>query len=141
MTGPKTKALGGCSGVGHVEVMSDTMVDAKVIRGAVRLACRAPSLHNSQPWRWVVDTGGLHRFLDPARLMISADNSGREVVISGHLHRDPRHRTGIPVALVGGLLEREARLQALIRIGLAPAIEQVPPPSPRRALEEVLQFG
>lgn len=62
--------------------MPDTMVDSEVIRGAVQLACRAPSLHNSQPWRWVVDTDGLHLFLDPARLMFSADSSGREAVIS-----------------------------------------------------------
>ena len=35
--------------------MPATMVDTEVIRDAVRLACRAPSLHNSQPWRWVVE--------------------------------------------------------------------------------------
>jgi nitroreductase len=37
-----------------VEV-AQTMVDADVIKGAVELAVRAPSLHNSQPWRWVAD--------------------------------------------------------------------------------------
>jgi nitroreductase len=62
--------------------MSDTVVDIDVIRDAVRLACRAPSLYNSQPWRWVVDGDGLHLYLDPARLMYSADHSGREAVIS-----------------------------------------------------------
>ena len=30
-------------------------MDTKVIRDAVWLACRAPSLHNSQPWRWVAE--------------------------------------------------------------------------------------
>src|SRR5208283_6015163 len=29
--------------------------DSEVIRDAVMLASRAPSLHNSQPWRWVVE--------------------------------------------------------------------------------------
>ncbi|BBY14568.1 Acg family FMN-binding oxidoreductase [Mycolicibacterium litorale] len=62
--------------------MSDTVVATEVIRDAVRLACRAPSLHNSQPWRWVADADGLHLFLDPARLMYWADRSGREAVIS-----------------------------------------------------------
>ncbi|BBZ08730.1 NAD(P)H nitroreductase [Mycolicibacterium doricum] len=58
------------------------MVDSQVIRDAVQLACRAPSLHNSQPWRWVVEGDQLRLFLDPARLLHSADRSGREAVIS-----------------------------------------------------------
>lgn len=33
--------------------MLETTVDSEVLTEAVRLACRAPSLHNSQPWRWV----------------------------------------------------------------------------------------
>ncbi|WP_414686250.1 hypothetical protein, partial [Mycobacterium sp.] len=28
--------------------------DTRVITTAVELACHAPSLHNSQPWKWVV---------------------------------------------------------------------------------------
>ncbi|MFS0900583.1 Acg family FMN-binding oxidoreductase [Mycolicibacterium litorale] len=62
--------------------MSDTVVETEVISDAVQLACRAPSLHNSQPWRWVADDRGLHLFLDRSRLMYSADRSGREAVIS-----------------------------------------------------------
>lgn len=58
------------------------MVAAEVIRDAVELACRAPSLHNSQPWRWVAVADGLHLFLDPSRVLDSADRSGREAVIS-----------------------------------------------------------
>ena len=27
-------------------------VDEQTVRGAIALACRAPSVHNSQPWRW-----------------------------------------------------------------------------------------
>ncbi|MGH3595497.1 MAG: hypothetical protein ACRDUT_05920, partial [Mycobacterium sp.] len=30
--------------------MPATMVGIEVIKDAVRLACRAPSLHNTQPW-------------------------------------------------------------------------------------------
>ncbi len=30
-------------------------VDMEVLKTAVLLACRAPSVHNSQPWRWVAD--------------------------------------------------------------------------------------
>jgi hypothetical protein len=62
--------------------MPDTMVDPKVINAAVALACRAPSLHNSQPWRWVSDNAGLHLFADPTRKVHVADPSGREALIS-----------------------------------------------------------
>ena len=54
----------------------------KVIRDAVQLACRAPSLHNSQPWRWVVDGSTLHLFADVGRLMSAADPLGREIILS-----------------------------------------------------------
>ena len=53
-----------------------------VIRDAVTLACRAPSLHNSQPWRWVSDGQTLHLFADCSRLMLAADSVGREVTLS-----------------------------------------------------------
>ena len=62
--------------------MPDTMVDAEVIKSAVQLACRAPSLHNSQPWRWVADGGSLKLFLDRDRVVHSTDRSGREAIIS-----------------------------------------------------------
>ena len=47
------------------QVVDTEMVpDSKVIRDAVKLACRAPSLHNSQPWRWVADGVDTHLFAD-----------------------------------------------------------------------------
>src|SRR6202171_1693408 len=62
--------------------MPDAMVDAEVLKDAVQLACRAPSLHNSQPWQWVADTAGLHLFFDRSRWVHSTDKSGREALIS-----------------------------------------------------------
>ena len=62
--------------------MHGTLVDVKVITDAVRLACRAPSLHNSQPWRLDVDGKGVHLFLDTSRIMPSTDRSAREAIIS-----------------------------------------------------------
>ena len=59
-----------------------TMVDVDVITGAMKLAVRAPSLHNSQPWRWVADGGVLELFADPTRIGRSTDSTGREVLIS-----------------------------------------------------------
>ena len=62
--------------------MHGTLVDVKVITDAVRLACRAPSLHNSQPWRLDRDGKGVHLFLDTSRIMPSTDRSAREAIIS-----------------------------------------------------------
>src|SRR5271166_2090573 len=62
--------------------MPDTLVDADVLRAAVQLACRAPSLHNSQPWQWVAEGAGLHLYVDHSRILYSADKSGREAHIS-----------------------------------------------------------
>ena len=46
------------------------------------LACRAPSLHNSQPWRWILEGDRLQLFADPDRVVRRTDRSGREVLIS-----------------------------------------------------------
>jgi hypothetical protein len=62
--------------------MTQTMVDAGVISSAVELACRAPSLHNSQPWRWVAGSTIVDLFADPHRIVASTDSSGREAIIS-----------------------------------------------------------
>ena len=62
--------------------MSEASMRTVVIERAVELACRAPSLHNSQPWRWVADGAVLHLFADPARIGRHTDSTGREVIIS-----------------------------------------------------------
>jgi nitroreductase len=62
--------------------MTQAVVDADVIKRAVDLACRAPSLHNSQPWRWVAEAGVLHLFSDPTRIGRHTDSTGREVIVS-----------------------------------------------------------
>ena len=60
--------------------MRDRVVFAEVVRRAVQLACRAPSLHNSQPWRWVLEGRAVHLFVDPARAPVHTDTSGREAL-------------------------------------------------------------
>ena len=62
--------------------MAQMMADTKVITTAVQLACRAPSLHNSQPWRWVASSTSVDLFVDPHRTVTSTDRSGREAIIS-----------------------------------------------------------
>ncbi len=56
--------------------------DSEVIRDAVMLASRAPSLHNSQPWRWVVPGAGLQLWADSRRMMHATDRTGREMILS-----------------------------------------------------------
>jgi hypothetical protein len=59
-----------------------TVVSSDVIAGAVHLACRAPSIHNSQPWRFVGEGAGvIHLYLDRDRL-VDTDSSGRQAVLS-----------------------------------------------------------
>jgi len=64
------------------KTMTQLMMDAKLITTAVELACRAPSLHNSQPWRWVASSTSVDLFVDPHRTVTSTDRSGREAIIS-----------------------------------------------------------
>ncbi|MGV0792263.1 Acg family FMN-binding oxidoreductase [Mycolicibacterium sp. XJ1819] len=62
--------------------MTTGPTDTDVITTAVELACRAPSLHNSQPWRWVATATGVELLADPHRVVRSADDAGREALIS-----------------------------------------------------------
>jgi len=62
--------------------MQDTLIRTDILRAAVQLACRAPSLHNSQPWQWVAEGSGLHLYVDHSRALPSTDKSGREAYIS-----------------------------------------------------------
>ena len=62
--------------------MTQTVADTKVLTTAIELACRAPSLHNSQPWRWVARSATVDLFVDPRRKVTSTDRSGREAIIS-----------------------------------------------------------
>jgi len=69
-----------------VSPVTDSRPSDDTIRQAVELACRAPSLHNSQPWRWIVSEDGGRRSIelhaDPTRIGRSTDRSGRELVMS-----------------------------------------------------------
>jgi hypothetical protein len=59
-----------------------SMLDTRVLQKAVQLACRAPSVHNSQPWRWVAEGEVLRLFVDRHRTVPGTDRSGREAIIS-----------------------------------------------------------
>ena len=62
--------------------MTQTMANTGVITSALELACRAPSLHNIQPWHWVAGRTSVDLYIDPHRKVTSTDRSGREAIIS-----------------------------------------------------------
>lgn len=62
--------------------MTSATAGTEIIAKAIHLACRAPSLHNSQPWRWIVGEAAVDLFADHERVVRSADRSGREAIIS-----------------------------------------------------------
>lgn len=54
----------------------------ETMRSALELACRAPSVHNSQPWRWKLAERSVHLYQDRSRLLPALDPTGRELVMS-----------------------------------------------------------
>ncbi|MEU2348491.1 hypothetical protein [Modestobacter sp. NPDC049651] len=52
------------------------------VRAAVALANQAPSVHNSQPWLWVLGDRTVHLHADPARALPATDPEGRDLRIS-----------------------------------------------------------
>ncbi|KUL23572.1 Acg family FMN-binding oxidoreductase [Actinoplanes awajinensis] len=49
---------------------------------AATFACQAPSLHNSQPWRWRVDSDNLDLRLETGRVLGTTDPDARLAVLS-----------------------------------------------------------
>ncbi|MFF0488446.1 Acg family FMN-binding oxidoreductase [Nocardia sp. NPDC004068] len=56
--------------------------DHRTLLAVMRLAVRAPSVHNTQPWRWRFDGARLHLYSDPDRVLAAADPHGRQRTIS-----------------------------------------------------------
>lgn len=59
-----------------------THPDPVTMRAALDVACRAPSVHNTQPWRWAVADHSVHLFADRTRQLPVIDHAGRELTIS-----------------------------------------------------------
>jgi hypothetical protein len=62
--------------------MNARFPDAGPIRMALTLAGRAPSVHNTQPWGWRVDTASLHLYSDAGRQLPHTDPDGRDLILS-----------------------------------------------------------
>jgi hypothetical protein len=59
-----------------------TDLDRSTARAAIALANRAPSVHNSQPWRWRIGPSSIHLFADPTRALPATDPEGRGLRLS-----------------------------------------------------------
>lgn len=59
-----------------------TTYDETDLRRAAQAAIRAPSLHNSQPWRFRLRDGGIEVLADPSRQLTVADSGGWAVRIA-----------------------------------------------------------
>lgn len=57
-------------------------VSEDALRGVVAAATLAPSLHNSQPWRFRVDATGVDLYADRSRGVPVLDPTGRQLVLS-----------------------------------------------------------
>ncbi len=56
--------------------------DAGTVGAVLALATRAPSVHNSQPWRWRVGAESLHLYADPTMHLPKTDPDQRDMIIS-----------------------------------------------------------
>ncbi|SNQ48416.1 Nitroreductase [Frankia canadensis] len=55
---------------------------AELAREVVAASAAAPSIHNTQPWLWQLDAGGLTLFADRSRQLDVADPQGRQLLLS-----------------------------------------------------------
>lgn len=62
--------------------MNARFPDASTVRTVLALASRAPSVHNTQPWRWLVGAESLHLYADMDLQLPNTDPDGRDLMLS-----------------------------------------------------------
>lgn len=62
--------------------MPTTKPDHQTLVAAIELANRAPSVHNTQPWRWLLGAESVHLMADRTRQVPVTDPDGRDLLLS-----------------------------------------------------------
>lgn len=62
--------------------MTARKVDDRTVLEAIELANRAPSVHNTQPWRWLLGDQSVHLMADQSRRLSVTDPEGRDLLLS-----------------------------------------------------------
>lgn len=57
-------------------------IDRSILRDAVALAVRAPSIHNTQPWLWRLSSDRIDLYADPSRQLAVVDPIRRGLLVS-----------------------------------------------------------
>lgn len=80
-------------------------VDSGAVHAALELAGRAPSVHNTQPWRWQLGEAVIHLYADTARWLPATDPDGRDLLMScgAWLHH---LRTALAASDIGVTVDR-----------------------------------
>jgi nitroreductase len=98
--------------------VSSHTVPARLLAAAVERALLAPSVHNTQPWRWRVADGVVELHADETRHLVATDPDRRDLVLSC------------------GAALHHLRV-ALAAAGLAARVHRLPDPEDRRHLATV----
>jgi nitroreductase len=107
--------------------MITNQVDHQAVRAALALATRAPSIHNSQPWRWQITGQTVHLYADLSRWLPATEADGRDLLLScgAALHH---LRVALAAAGVRSAVQR-------LRLGWPPVGPPLPV-TPRRTYQE-----
>ena len=86
--------------------MTETRSVTAALTAAAEIAGQAPSVHNTQPWHWRVESDGLELRAEPSRQLRASDPDGRLMVLSCG---SALHHARIALAAEGWHVEVERR--------------------------------
>ena len=105
----------------------------------IELACRAPSVHNSQPWLWrVVDAATIELRADHRRQLSVSDPSGRNLAVScgAALHHATVAAQALGLTPAVELVASTDDRNLLVRLRLSPGVPTDKANTALQALEE-----